>query len=138
MFVFELFEDAQVMDCPQLTSPIPKRGPVEVCDTTATINPSPSDMARLFQRSGPLRALSEPGRFVVWPAEEALHQPVQIALRMDNRSRRYTIFGETSRSDRTTAQVGRFFAYVIDAANAVVPVKFMPAEMRAALAIVRR
>jgi hypothetical protein len=84
-----------------------------------------------------LRALSEPGRFVVWPAEEALHQPVQIALKMDNRARRYFIFGSASNSSRAVAKVGRFFVNLRDSAEALVKPEHIGPQIRAAFGMRR-
>ena len=64
---------------------------VDVGATTVMINPWPSDMARLLVRDPNLRALSSPSTFAVWPAEEVLHQPMQRALEMDERARRFLI-----------------------------------------------
>ncbi len=109
--------------------------PIEVGDTTVIVNPWPSDVARMLTKDSILRALSEPGRFVIWPAEEVLHQPVQNALHMDRRARRYIMFGSDNNNDRATVKVGRFHVWMTDSANTIVKPPHMSAEIRTAFGI---
>jgi len=64
---------------------------VDIANTTVMINPWPNDLAKLLVQTPNLRALSSPGTFAVWPAEEALHQPMQRALDMEERARRFLL-----------------------------------------------
>jgi hypothetical protein len=135
MLCSELFESF-LYDDMQVLSP-PKQGPVEVGNTTALINPSVGDMAKMFSHNhaAPLRALTEPGRFVVWPAEEALHQPMQIALNMDRRARRYIVYANTQSSPRATSVVGRYNVWVKDDTGQQVKPIYMSQQMKSALAV---
>lgn len=113
----------------------PKQGPVEVADTTAIVNPSPHDLARLFAKAPTLRALAEPGKFIVWPAEEELHQPVQIALNMDRRASRYFVRSSTDDDTNAVAKIGRFFVKIVDSARNHMLPQFMNKQMLAACGI---
>jgi hypothetical protein len=125
MLCSELFE----------THPLFEADHVDVCNTTAVVNPWSSDVARMLTKESPLRALAEPGRFVIWPAEAALHQPVQIALKMDNRARRYLVFSSPTPNERATNKVGRFFIWVMDSANTIIKPDIMSAQMRTAFGV---
>lgn len=140
MLCCELFEKPYLREVTTRMSDIqpvipPKRGLVDVCQTTAYVNPMPGNLARMLARdSKPLRALAEPGKFIVWPSEEELHQPVQIAFNMDRRARRYFVHGSTHK-ERDSIPVGRFFVEIIDSARTKVEPKFMSPQMLAAVGL---
>jgi hypothetical protein len=125
-------------------------GEVDVLGTTAHINPRTSDTARMLEAGSPrdrskppasvtLRALSEPGRTAIWPAEQALHDPMGKALNFDKSANRYMIKAYPGSADQMRPyQVGRFKVSVEDGeGNHPAPAAMSP-ELRTALGIVRR
>ena len=125
-------------------------GEVDVLGTTAHINPRTSDTARMLEAGSPrnrnlppasvtLRALSEPGRTAIWPAERALHDPMGRALEFDKGAGRYMIKAYPGAADSMRPyQVGRFKVSVEDAeGNHPAPAAMTP-ELRTALGIDRR
>jgi len=99
-----LLEDIELPDLAARRREREKFREVDVGNIPVMINPWPNDMARLLVRANHLRALSTPGTFAVWPAEDALHQPIQRALDIEERARRYLV--GTSRQGRF--KIGRF------------------------------
>ena len=112
-------------------------GEVELGSTTATINPSRNDMAKMLEASSnkELRALHEGSRLVVWNAEEALHQEVQRGLDMSDSVHRYNLAARVGRAvPGRSYQIGRYAVTVRRDGDAQ-EAKFMPGPLRAALGV---